>query len=373
VAYDVAIIGGGIMGTAAAAYLAEAGQSVVLFEESELGAGASGRNSGVLQHPFDALLAELHQESLSLYAELAAIEPRFRLARSAAGILSVAFDEAALAATGEVMRHEFPELEPELLAAEEARALEPALADGVAALRLATGYPVVPAAATLAFGRRAARSGAELRVGVGAKPWIAEEAVRGVALATGETVAAGSVLVTAGPWSADLLEGWRARPPIRRTWGVVVSARLRRAPRHVVEEHGIDVSGSTAPTTFSLVTAEGISSIGSTFFVDEPDATEWPDRLLEAGARYVPALAGATRLGVRACARPVSFDHRPLIGPLPVRGLFVCAGHGPWGMSTGPASAQIVAGAMLADDGSDAIPDELLAGRWPWQADGANA
>jgi glycine/D-amino acid oxidase-like deaminating enzyme len=44
VAFDVAIIGGGIIGSAAATYLAEAGQSVVLFEQAELAAGSTGRN-----------------------------------------------------------------------------------------------------------------------------------------------------------------------------------------------------------------------------------------------------------------------------------------------------------------------------------------
>ena len=37
-AYDVAIIGGGIIGTSAAAYLAEAGRSVVLVEREQIAA-----------------------------------------------------------------------------------------------------------------------------------------------------------------------------------------------------------------------------------------------------------------------------------------------------------------------------------------------
>ncbi len=33
----------------------------------ELGAGASGRNSGVVQHPFDPVMVELYRETLALY------------------------------------------------------------------------------------------------------------------------------------------------------------------------------------------------------------------------------------------------------------------------------------------------------------------
>jgi glycine/D-amino acid oxidase-like deaminating enzyme len=44
------------------------------------------------------------------------------------------------------------------------------------------------------------------------------------------------------------------------------------------------------------------------------------------------------------CARPQSVDGRPLVGRVPeLDGLWVAAGHGPWGISTGPASGRLVA------------------------------
>ena len=57
---DVAIVGGGIAGTALAALLAEAGASVRLYEREAIAAAASGRNSGVLQHPRDEALVGVH-------------------------------------------------------------------------------------------------------------------------------------------------------------------------------------------------------------------------------------------------------------------------------------------------------------------------
>jgi D-amino-acid dehydrogenase len=65
--------------------------------------------------------------------------------------------------------------------------------------------------------------------------------------------------------------------------------------------------------------------------------------------------------GTRACARPQSLDGLPLVGPLAgIEGLWMAAGHGPWGMSTGPATGRLVADALL---GRDEVPSELAAAR----------
>ena len=62
--HDVIVIGGGHRRDApSAAHLAETGRPTLLLERATLGAGASGRNSGVVQHPFDPVLVELHRES----------------------------------------------------------------------------------------------------------------------------------------------------------------------------------------------------------------------------------------------------------------------------------------------------------------------
>jgi len=54
---DVVVIGGGIIGSAAAAIMADRGARVALVEGAAIGAGASGRNLGAIQHPFDPALA----------------------------------------------------------------------------------------------------------------------------------------------------------------------------------------------------------------------------------------------------------------------------------------------------------------------------
>src|SRR3954454_14456386 len=87
-----------------------------------------------------------------------------------------------------------------------------------------------------------------------------------------------------------------------------------------------------------------------TFLPIEPDSAPWEGRIRDRGRRYVPAIEGAATRGLRACARPVALDGRPLVGPVPGRErLFVAAGHGPWGISTGPASASHVAALVLGE------------------------
>lgn len=344
---DVAVIGGGIVGTATAAFLAEAGARVVLWEAAAIGAGASGRNSGVVQHPSDPVLNDLYNETVAIYRDLEG----FDLPAAPAGLLYVGLDPSPVEALARELTVSQPALRPEFLAPGAAARLEPALAGDVAACLVRIGYPVPPAAATRAFAARAERAGAGIRIGAGARLWRERGRAAGVEV-DGRRFATGAVVVAAGPWSPAIVDptgGWR---PIRPLWGVVAAIELAAPPRHVLEEVAIDAGiapgGEPGGVEFSLVTAAGSSSLGSTFLAEEPDAPAIVPRLVEHGARFVPAIGAAPIVGVRSCARPLSSDGRPLVGAIPgIDELWIAAGHGPWGISTGPASARRLASAIL--------------------------
>jgi glycine/D-amino acid oxidase-like deaminating enzyme len=361
----VAVIGGGIIGTTAAALLAESGVETTLLEATAIGAGASGRNSGVIQHPFDPVLLPLHRQTLEIYRELADSDPGFAIASNPVGILLLTDDLAAGAERAHELDREYPELTPEVLDPDAAAAAEPTLAGGWAAVRVATGYPVVPEAATHAMAARALRAGATLRVGRAARPWTDAGRASGAIFDDGERIPADAVLVAGGPWSAEIIGRDPPWPSVGRTWGVTIQVEMETAPRHVLEEgvvHTINVPSGVAGSLFSLVAANGVATIGSTFLADEPDGERLGLRLLERGASFVPGLATARIRGVRVCARPQSADGRPFIGRVPeVQGLFVCAGHGPWGMSTGPASAAMIVDLILGR--ADRVSAGLRAGR----------
>ena len=361
VRYDLGIIGGGLVGTAAAAYAAEAGMRVVLFERAEIAAGASGRNSGAVQSPFDPVFAALHRRSVELYHESAVADAGFELPPAPAGLMLISFEEAAVEATHAGLVHEWPELRPTFLAAGEPNRLEPALHADLAACRIETGYPVAPAVATHAFARRAESAGATLLTR--AEATVRVENGRAVGIATTSEVECDRVLVAAGPWTPDLIPGWEASRPIRPVWGVVAATRIPSSPRHILEELGIGKESAMSGRLFSLVTVGESASIGSTFLPDAPDETALAAEIMARGARFVPALADAGIDAIRACARPASIDGRPIIGAIPdVEGLFVCAGHGPWGISTGPASAELIVRQMLdaAAEWPDLSPSRIV-------------
>lgn len=376
---DVIVIGGGIIGCAAAAMVADRGARVILVERTGVGAGASGRNLGAVQHPFDPVLGPLYDESLERYRALAdGSDGLFALGAVPAGLLLLQRDLDAAAAQHQRLRGRFPELAPQLLTPDELSALEPALAPGPAAIRLATGYPIPPASATEAWADLAERRRAELVVGSAARPDVAGGRVVGVTLEDGTRLAAGAVLVAAGPWTPPLVDAHGEWRPIRPTYGVTLQLRLGAgAPHHVVEEDEVDginraeaataraggfaASDDDPPSLFSIATAGGVSTLGSTFLPDEPEPAAIESLLLRRAAAYLPSITEAEIVGRRMCARPQSVDGRPFIGPVDgTEGLFVCAGHGPWGISIGPATAAIAARAVL--DGTPP-PNELAASR----------
>ena len=379
---DVAVIGGGIAGMATAAFLAQAGARVRLYERAEIGAGASGRNSGVVQHPFDPVLADLYRRSLAEYRDLEiALDGAFALPREPAGLLFVGHDRQVAESEAVQWASAWPETAPEVLDGRALASLEPSLAPDVVACRLRMGHPVAPAAATEAFAELARRAGAEIVLGQAASLVVDRDRVVGVQ-GDGHVTGADAVVVAAGPWTPTVVDPKAAWRPIVSIWGVVASVVLQNPPHHGLELIEIDVEpgnigdGATAdgrppePLTpsddlveFSLAPASGSSALGSTFVASEPDGATWVDSLRRVGARYVPEIATAPITGVRQCARPVSRDGRPLVGRAGwADGLWIHAGHGPWGISTGPGSARLLANALLGH--GEAIPDSLGADRF---------
>jgi D-amino-acid dehydrogenase len=357
---DVVVVGGGIVGTAAAAFLAAEGVRVTLVEREGLASGASGANSGVVQHPFDPVLAALYRSTVALYRELSAADTGFHLGNAPAGMLYLSADGGVVRRLAASLGAAFPDLERDVVEGTALERLDPAVSPALSACRVGIGYPVHPGGSTYAYATLAERLGARIRLGRAAELDLDGDNVVGVVV-DGRRIAADAVLVAAGPWSPAIIDPTGAWRPIRPRWGVVVETELPAGPRHVLEEAEIDAHIGAPPETgaagydpdeaavdFSLVPLEGVAAVGSTFLAKEPDPAAWMERILVRAARFVPSVADAPIRGVRACARPQSIDGRPLIGRVPGRGRpFVCAGHGPWGISTGPASARLVVDQML--------------------------
>jgi len=362
---DVVVIGAGIVGCSAAAELARRGARVHVVDAAGVAAAASGRISGAIWWPADPVLDVLYRESLEWYRALAeteaALRARFAIPAAPVGILTLSRDPVATAAAVRAWQASHPWLGASYLDEGALASLEPALARGLVACRLDIGYPVAPASATRAWAAVATDAGAIFEVAQAALE-LDGDRVRGVR-AGGRRIDAAAVVVAAGPSTPQIVDPTGAWQPIRPFWGVVAEIELARPPRHVLEGAGIEdaidpgqLRARRGPeeadgiVDFSLVTAAGRSALGSTFLPFEPDPADYRDRLVVAGAGYVPEIARALVHGLRACARPLSLDGHPLVGQVAgVDGLFVAAGHGPWGISTGPASGCHVAALVMGD------------------------
>lgn len=295
---DVTIVGAGIIGCSAAAFLAEAGARVSVYDRTGIAAGASGRNSGVLQHPLDERLAAWHDQSVALHREVA------DLPAAPEGLLILG-------------RSSTEGLPAELRAdaVDDARDAEPLVVAELPAVLVHTGWVVGPTALTQAWWRRAEAAGAQLVVG--------EQAPR-----------SDTTLIATGAWTDG----------ITPLYGVTARVRPRFAARHILEESAVDSIVDGAEAEFFTLVGD---VLGSSFNRSEPDATAVAARLK---ARAEPFIGAVDVTSARACPRPQSPDGLPLIGQSDER-TWVCAGHGAWGISIGPATAKLVTEAML--EGAD--------------------
>lgn len=285
---DVVVVGAGIIGCSAAAFLAEAGADVVVHDRSAIAAGASGRNSGVIQHPIHGPLAALFAAALGLHRE----------------VLDLADEPDGILMLGATSLEGLPaEVAPELVA--DAAQVEPAVRPGIPAVRANTGWVVGPEAVTRAWAARAQAAGARFALG-------------------GDRPRADLTLVATGAWTDG----------ITPLYGVTARVDVRSG--HVLEEAGThDAVDGAGGELFTLVG----DVLGSSASRDEPDPGAVASRLAERARPYVGDVAIRD---TRFCPRPLSPDGLPLVGRTAER-TYVCAGHGAWGISVGPATAKLVA------------------------------
>ena len=270
---DVVVIGGGIVGASAAAFLAEAGATVTLVERDGLASGASGANSGVVQHPFDPILAALYRETSACIGSWRTADlsgsgsapsrpacstcPRTRPPSAASSrSLAEAFPELG---AGRGRRHRTPGDR----AGDRARRV---------GLPVGIGYPVAPAASTYAYATIAERRGVRVRAGRRRLDRRGEGVV-GVVV-DGVSTPADAVLVAAGPGSPasstrpgrgsrSARAGASSSRPSSPTGPPTSSRRPRSARRSAPARRGRPTPNPASD--FSLVPLDGVAAVGSTF------------------------------------------------------------------------------------------------------------
>jgi sarcosine oxidase subunit beta len=162
---DVAIVGAGITGTAAAYYLSKAGQRVIVLERGAVASEASGRTlGGVRQSARDLAELPLAMEAVRLWGDLAG-ELGQDVGYRRGGNLRLGITAADVAfLEGMVAEEQAAGLSIELVRGERLRALAPELSPAVcvASYCPSDGYVADPPVVSLAFAQAARQHGATI-------------------------------------------------------------------------------------------------------------------------------------------------------------------------------------------------------------------
>ncbi len=341
---DIVIVGGGIVGTSTAFFLAASGvQNVLLLERDVVGAGATGRATGVM------LLQGEAEEGLRLQLEAIRIHRQYQpewgtdLAAHGSLLLWCSPEEAARARQLEPL-HARLGISLELLSPAEIGARFPYLATDDVALGTFSAADVwaTPGLTVQKIAEAARARGVVIRehaevTGIDLDAGRVQRVrTRGAAVATAVVVNA------AGAWARAVGAMAGARIPVSpRKRQVFVLDRPESVPSvsPFIMEPGKDFYCKSRPEGLIIVQGQ---TRGETL-----DATvEWGylDEALGCAERRLPALRAAPITGAWAGIRPMPPDGRPLLGPVPgIEGYFVAAGFGGQGFTRGPLAGRVLA------------------------------
>jgi glycine/D-amino acid oxidase-like deaminating enzyme len=368
-AYDIVIVGAGIVGASCALECARSGLRALVLDRSLPGGGTTAAGMGhiVVMDDSEAQFALTHY-SRNLWIELRASLPR-DVEYDACGTLWLAANEAEMAdARRKQEYYEARGVRAEVLDAAEVARLEPNLRAGLAGGVLVPGDAVVyPPCATHFFLEQARRLGAVVRSGVAVNAVLPDGSVQ---LADGSRIAAGRAVNAAGPWSLELTPGL----PVRKRKGHLVITN--RAPgfvrRQIVElgylksAHSSDAS-SVAFNIQPRVTGQML--IGSSRqFNAEDGAVDHVvlDRMLRRAIEYLPGLTSLLAIRSWTGHRAATPDKLPLIGPsLASDRVWLATGHEGLGITTSLGTGRLLAD-MLSGRTPEISPTPFLPARFAW-------
>jgi glycine oxidase len=360
--FDVAVVGGGVIGLSVAWRAAQRGLRVTLLERGEPGAGTSRVAAGMLAPVTEASLAERAVLGLGLVsadrypdfvAELRAAGPETDPAYLTCGTLAVARDrDEAEALERELRVRRGLGLEVQRLLPSEARSLEPALAPAVRlGLRAASDHAIDPRRLTAALVLACRDAGAEIRSAAAvAALETGSDGVAGVRLSDGEPIRAAQVVIAAGSWAGEI-EGIpeSARVPLHPVKGQIIRLRDPAGPGLLSQVLRMG-SGYVVPR------GDGRYVLGATMEERGFDTTVTAGavyELLRDAGELVPGISELVIEEVSAGLRPATPDNAPAIGPSAVAGLHYAVGHYRNGILLAPVTAEVLA-AVLA---GETIPD----------------
>lgn len=350
--YDVAIVGGGIIGTSCALALADAGMRVVVVDRQTPGREASWAAGGMLSPapylPGDEHLAQLANESLRLYGDfVGAIESA---SPKTTGYRCCGALEVFFGAAGPAERDRYVEtcrglgLPVDAITATEARYREPAIASSARTAAYFQSEAIVEPRALMDAVLEAARvRGVEIRENWPVRSLtIKRHRCSGIESDDGR-IAAGFVVIAAGAFCQEIaaptsdfgrhLAQFLPTRPVRGQMmallprDTTLSYALRSSRGYLVpRDNGWIVAGST------------LEEAG----FDKHTTIEGLQQIRKAAIELVPDLASAEIVESWSGLRPGTPDGLPILGPVDIEGIIVATGHFRNGILLAPITAHLV-------------------------------
>jgi sarcosine oxidase subunit beta len=338
--WDVVVVGGGLIGSAAAYHLARSGARTLLLEQGDLASGASGANFGLVQVQ-DAEFGLSLELTLRGYQTFSTLETEldYDLGYQRTGSLLLIENERQWAAVERrAAGLEAAGVDVQLLHRDEVCRLEPGLSPESAsgALYHADEGELNPFKLVQAYALRGRQHGLEVRIHTEVtKVRVQGGRVTGVDTRSGH-LPAGRVVLAAGAWARHLARTAGVDLPLRWVHGeALITEPLAPLTRHSIGSaafyEATEESDEQAVGFCLRQRPEGNVMIGEAAFVTgalgrRVTSTALPAIAREARRRFATLRQAAV---VRGWAIPVAFvpDNRPLLGPLDeVTGLLVATG-----------------------------------------------
>jgi len=355
---QVVVVGGGIVGCAAAYYLGQRGKTVVLLEKSVIGGEASGRNGGgVRAQCRDRRERPLAMAGITLWMGLEK-ELGFDVEYVQGGNIRMAADEERMASLRREGEEELADgLVVEMWDRDELRRRAPYLSDVfIGAKYCPTDGSANPILASRAFGWAARQLGANLLTHTEA---VNIEVQGGRVAAVTARDKDGEILVEApwvihagGPWTPQLSRSLGIQVPIAPARSTIaVTQRMPPLFKEFISSHDLGVYARQARE--GHVHIGGVGAPPGTFDQGVPAATI--ERLARGAAQMLPALRGANLLRTWSGTLEVTPDKVPIIDRLDrIQGYILASGFSGHGFCLGPIAGKLLSGLIV--DGAPSLP-----------------
>lgn len=350
--FDSVVIGGGVMGSAIALRLSQAGQRVLVLERSVPGAEASSAAGGILSPQMEGTedgplfrLGLASRDAYEAFAREVEVLAEEELGYSRCGLLWIIRDhEDASPLSHRLQWQRRLDLEVELLEREAALTLEPALTPSLgAALHLPLEGRIDPRRLAAALPKAARAAGATYRQGGVRTIHVEGGSAVGVEVEH-ERIAAGAVILAAGAWTSLVGGCYLPEDAVAPVRGQMVALR---APDVELSRTIFTSSGYVIPR------GEGLFVAGSTMErsgFDKKVTASGLKKILSNAIEAVPTLSEAELVDAWSGLRPCPKDGLPLIGTSNLPGLYIASGHHRNGILLTPETARLLAHAVVVGE-----------------------